>query len=408
MPEQPGSTILGDLTVLDLSHQFAGAFAACLLADLGADVTVVEHPNGSPMRTMLPQVETESLWWKAMARGKRVMTLDLHEPRDRDIVLRLAARADVVVENFRPGTLERWGLGPKDLERAGSRAVMLRISGFGQTGPYRDRPGYGTIAEAISGFAHLNGEPDGPPMFPSATLADGATGLFGAFGVMAAVFDRLKRDRTEVQVVDAALYGSLFRLIPTQVLVYDQLGEIPIRPGNFLGSHGVLRNLYECQDGTYFCLSAIGDAPIRRILRAARATELERELGEALEPASERDFGGFLIECDAAVAEWARNRTWDEVSQRLREQDAVFQRVYDVADIVADPHYDARGDLQAVPDERLGPILMPAPFPKFPGREHHVAHAGPARGQHTDEILRELDGEAEDSTMSVGLKGIAG
>lgn len=406
MPERASVPVLHGLRVLDLAHQFAGSFAACLLADLGAEVITVENPAGGPLRTMLPQKQAQSLWWKAMGRGKRVMTLDLRTERGRELAIALARRSDAIVENFRPGTLERWGLGPDQLEQGGVSAVMLRLSGFGQTGPYSRRPGYGTIAEAMSGFAHLNGEPDGPPMFPSATLADGTSGLFGAFGVLAAVHDRLRRPQEGVQVVDVALYESLFRLIPTQMLVYDQLGEVPCRPGNFLGSHGVLRNLYRCVDGVYFVVSAIGDAPIRRILQAAGAEELQAVLADALDPASSRDFHQFLVDSDAAVAAWARTRTWDEVSAALASTDAVFQRVFTIEDIAADPQYEARGDIQAVPDDQLGPIRMPAPFPKFHGREHVVAHAGLEKGHDTEAILGDELGLGPDEIAALRQEGV--
>jgi succinyl-CoA---D-citramalate CoA-transferase len=381
------SGILSGIKILDLSHQYAGSLAACLLADLGADVVVVEQPEGSPLRTMLPRKSGQSLWWKAMGRGKRAITLRLSTPEGRDLALELIRTSDVVIENFRPGTLERWGLGPADLEASGAAVVLLRISGFGQTGPYRERPGYGTIAEAMSGFAHLNGFPDGPPVFPSTTVADGVAGVFGAYGILAALLGR-RRERRGVEVVDVSLVEGLFRLIPTQMLIYDQLGEVVRRPGNFLGSHGVLRNLYTCSDGIYFCVSAIGDAPIRRVLRAVGAAELERRLADTLRGSAE-GFGEFLRECDAAVAMWAVGRSYAAAAEVLESADVVFQRVYTVADIATDPHYLARGDLISVPDAELGSILMPAPFPKFPHRDHPVQHAGPALGTHTQEVLTE-------------------
>ncbi|MDE3074049.1 MAG: CoA transferase, partial [Chloroflexota bacterium] len=228
-----GEGPLVGLRVLDLSHQYSGALTACLLADLGAEVIAVEHPGGSPIRTMLPKKDGESLWWKVLQRGKKAITLNLSTERGRELMLRLARRSEVMVENFRPGTLERWRIGPKDLEAEGVSLILLRTSGFGQTGPDSGRPGFGTVAEAMSGFAYLNGFPDGPPVFPSVSLADGVAATFGAFGLMAALCARLRgQDGTGVQVVDVALFEGLFRLVPTQVQGYDLLGYVPKRPGN--------------------------------------------------------------------------------------------------------------------------------------------------------------------------------
>jgi crotonobetainyl-CoA:carnitine CoA-transferase CaiB-like acyl-CoA transferase len=378
--------VLAGLRVLDLSHQYSGGLAACLLGDLGAEVTVVEHPAGSPMRTMLPKKQGESLWWKAVARGKRAITLDLSKPEGADLLRRLVAAADVVVENFRPGTLERWGLGPEDLGRVRDGLVVLRISGFGQTGPKRDSPGFGTVAEAMSGFAHLNGLVDGPPIFPSTTLADGTAATFGALGVLAKLVQRGATMWPGAQVVDVALFEPLFRLIPTQMLSLDQFGVAPTRPGNFLGSHGVLRNLYRTADGVYFVVSAIGHEPIRRILEAVGASDLEARVATAIASQEPEGFETFLAEADAAVKAWAGGQPWETVAERLAASGAVYQRVYDAADIARDEQFLERDDLIQVEDALLGDLLMPGVMPKFPGQPHVVSHAGAMLGQHNEEI----------------------
>lgn len=388
--EPLGAPVLSGVKVLDLSQHYSGALAACLLADLGADVVAVEHPKGSPMRTMLPRKDGESLWWKVTARGKRVITLDLSKHEGAEIALQLAQKVDVLIENFRPGTLERWGLGPEQLGERCDSLVMLRISGFGQTGPMRDRPGFGTAAEAMSGFAHLNGHPDESPMFPSTTLADGVAGTFGALGVVSLLLNLLRDPKPGVHVVDTALFETLFRIIPVHIAQYDQLGVAPKRPGNFLGSHGVLRNLYRTADEVYFAVSAIGDRTMRRILDAAGAGDLSQQVAEVIAASDAEAFEAFLIRADAAVGEWAAGETWEKVAERLGESGAVFQRVYDAADIIEDPVYLAREDIVAVPDEKLGPIRMQGIVPKFPGRAHRVKHAGPARGRHNAEVYHEL------------------
>lgn len=399
--------VLAGLRVLDCSHMYAGSFAGCLLADLGAEVIAVEHPTGSPLRTMLPRSEGQSVWWKAMGRGKQAITLKLSDPRAKPILIDLLADADVMIENFRPGTLEKWGLGPSDLEAAGVDLVMLRISGFGQTGPYSQRPGYGTIAEAMSGLANLTGFADGPPMFPSASLADGVAGLFGAFGALAATFARREQQHTSgVEVIDVALFETLFRLIPTQVLIHDQLGETIRRPGNFLGSHGVLRNLYECKDGTFFCISAIGQAPISRVFQAIGADDLDARLRGALEERGGNTLERLLEEGNDRMTEWAEQRPYSEVAEALAATDAVFERVFSMDDIAADEQYRSRKDIVAVPDVDLGEIRMPAPTPKFSRHQHTVLRAGAPLGAETDTVLRERAGLSPETIDELRKAGV--
>jgi crotonobetainyl-CoA:carnitine CoA-transferase CaiB-like acyl-CoA transferase len=377
-----------------------------LLGDLGADVLTVEHPQGSPIRTMLPKKGQHSMWWKVVQRGKKNISLDLSKPKGREIFLRLARDFDLMVENFRPGTLERWGLGPKDLEAAGLNLVLLRISGFGQSGPRRDQPGFGTVAEAMSGFATLNGFPDGPPVFPSTTLADGVSATFGAFGMLAALVGRLRGGTRGVEVVDQALFEGLYRLIPTQVAGYDQLGKVPIRPGNFLSSHGVLRNLYRSKDGFYFCVSAVGSAAIRRILVAAEAEDLIQRVDGGVMNAPQEEVEAFLVDCNTHLTAWSGKAQIAELMRRLQEADAVHMRIYDVSDIVKDPHYLAREDVLEVPDDELGTIRMQGVVPKFPGRKHTVRHGGKARGADNEAIYGGLLKMSEEELRKLREEGI--
>ncbi len=383
--------VLEGLRVLDFSHQYSGALSASLLADLGASVIAVEHPARAPIRTMLPRRGEQSVWWSVIQRGKQAITLDISTSRGRELAIDLARHADVICENFRPGTLEKWRLGPADLTREGVTAVMLRISGFGQSGPLRERPGFGTVAEAMSGFAYLNGEPDGPPMFPSTTLADGVAATFGAFGVMAALWGQARNGpRTGVEVVDVALFEGMFRLIPTQIASYDQLGAVPMRPGNKLTSHGVLRNLFQSADGTWFVVSAVGPAAIRRLLVASEATDQIARLDDGVMAAAPATVVEFLDECDALLGAWAASWDWKVLDQRLSEADAVHQLIFNAEDIVADPHYQARGDLIEVADDVLGPVLMQGVVPKFPGRTHTIERAGRPRGTDNLAVFTEL------------------
>jgi crotonobetainyl-CoA:carnitine CoA-transferase CaiB-like acyl-CoA transferase len=400
-PETPGSEtyppILGGLRVLDLSHQYSGALAASLLADLGATVLAVEHPSKKAIRTMLPRKGEESMWWKVVGRGKHLITLDIGSERGREMVLELARDAEVIIENFRPGTLEKWQLGPEDLAAAGVNAVMLRISGFGQTGPARGKPGFGTVAEAMSGFAYLNGESDGSPTFPSTTLADGVAAVFGAFGLLAALVGRHRgQPGPSVEVVDMALFEGLFRIIPTQIAGYDQLGLVPVRPGNRLTSHGVLRNLYTTKDGRYFVVAGVGPVPVKRIMRAVGAGDLAARVDAGVMNGDPKDVEEYLNTCDAVVVEWAAKHDFDEVKEAMGLADAVFQTVYNVADIVTDEQYAAREDLIRVPDDALGEILMQGIVPKFPSRDHRVRWAGAARGADNASVYGERLGLTKD------------
>ncbi|GAA1840079.1 CoA transferase [Pseudonocardia ailaonensis] len=388
---------LAGIKVLDLAHQYAGALAGSMMADFGADVVAVEHPNGNMVRTMLPLKDGTSLWWKVAGRGKRAITLKLSDPEGRELALKLAREADVIIENFRPGTLERWQLGPADLEAAGVDAVMLRISGFGQTGRHRTRPGFGSVAEAMSGFAHLTGMPDGPPTFPSTTLADGVTGTFGCLGVMAALTGKFRGVAPAgVQVVDASLVESLFRLIPTQVIGYDQLGLVPMRPGNFIGDHGVLRNLYESKDGVWFTASAVGAATIRRILTTVSAEDLIPEIETTLASHDRDTLEGFFRRADDRVVAWAKERTYAEIDAALLAGGVVYERVYDIAAIYEDPFFTERENIIDVKDVELGRVKMQGIAPKLPGYDLEVRHAGPSRGQDTEAVLGELGLDAEE------------
>lgn len=402
----PKPGVLSGLRILDIAHQYSGALTASLLGDLGAEVVSIEHPKGSPIRTMLPKRGEESLWWKAVQRGKTNITLDLSSSRGRELFLSFVGEFDILVENFRPGTLERWRLGPADLEAAGASLALLRISGFGQSGPMRDLPGFGTVAEAMSGFAHLNGYPDGPPTFPSTTLADGVAAIFGAFGCLAAHIARSREGRRGVEVVDVALFEGIFRLIPTQILSQHLLGIAPRRPGNFLSSHGVLRNLYLTKDARYLCVSAVGPQAIRRIIMAPGAAELVSRIDAGVMHEEQAVVEAFLVACNDALTRWAAAHSYDELAQALTREGAVFNRVYDAKDIVEDSHYQARGDLIEVPDAQFGSILMQGVVPKFPGREHRVSSAGQARGAGNAAFYERRLGLTTETMLSLRRDGV--
>jgi crotonobetainyl-CoA:carnitine CoA-transferase CaiB-like acyl-CoA transferase len=387
--------ILSGMRVLDISHQYAAANCCAILADLGAEVLQVEHPSGSPIRAMLPKKGEHSMWWKVVERGKKHITLNLSKPRGRDFLLQLAKDYDVIVENFRPGTLEKWGLGPTDLERAGLNLTLVRISGFGQTGPYSPRPGYGSVAEAMSGFAHMTGFPDGPPTFPSNSLADGVASLWAVIGTLASLYGN-GRDAEGVEVVDVSLVEGLYRIIPTQVAAFQQMGLVQTRPGNYLGDHGTLRNVYRTRDDKWFIVAATGNT-IRDILVGVDAQELIEVFDSGLYFHGDHDaVAQFLRRCNEFVFEWSARRDYSQATAALTAADAVHAPVYSAAEIMNDPHFKARGQLVTLPDEDLGEVTMQGIVPRFPGRDHAISHPGRARGADNEAFYASKGVTAED------------
>ncbi len=377
--------ILTGLRVLDISHQYAAANCCAILADLGADVLQVEHPSGGPIRSMLPKKGAHSMWWKVVERGKKHITLNLSKARGREMLLGLAKDYDVIVENFRPGTLEKWGLGPEDLEKAGLNLTMVRISGFGQTGPYSPRPGYGSVAEAMSGFAHMTGFPDGPPTFPSTSLADGVASLWAVIGTLASLYGT-GRKAQGVEVVDVALLEGLLRIIPTQVAAYQQMGVVQTRPGNYLGDRGTLRNVYRSRDGKWFIVAATGNT-VRDIMVGVGAHELVEVFDTGLVHGEDTAaIGAFLKRCNEYITSWSAANDYEQVTAALTAADAVHAPVYSAAEIMEDPHLKAREQLVTLPDEELGEFTMQGIVPRFPGRDHKIRHAGRAKGTDNEEF----------------------
>jgi crotonobetainyl-CoA:carnitine CoA-transferase CaiB-like acyl-CoA transferase len=383
--KNPGTGVLAGLKVLDLSHHYSAAFAGVLLADLGADVTVLESPDGNVLRGMLPHSGDTPLWTSIVERNKSNISLRLSHSEARPIFLKLANDFDVIIENFRPGTLERWGLGPEDLTAAGVSIVMLRVSGYGQTGPKSPLPGFGGAAEAMSGLSQMTGTEDGLPLLLSTAVADGAAGAFGAIGLLAALWQRANaqakgiQGEPQVEVVDIALFEAMFRLIPTQVIEYDQCGTIPGRAGS-VKEHGVLRNVYGTADGVHFCVSAVGARAIRRTLEATGSTLLTKKLDDGILDTGESNVVAFVNESDQSLREWASHLPYEEVATRFHAMEVVHERVLTVADIVVDEHYLAREDVIVVDDPDLGPVRMPGVIPKFSGFKHEVRHSGRSVG----------------------------
>ncbi|MET8908734.1 CoA transferase [Micromonospora sp. NPDC004551] len=390
---------LHGIKVVDLATLFAGPLAAAFLGDFGADVVKVEHPaKPDPSRGHGPAKDGVGLWWKVLGRNKRAVTLNLSQPEGADLLRRLLADADVLVENFRPGTLERWGLGPDELHAVNPRLVIARISGFGQIGPYAPRPGFGTLAEAMSGFAAATGEPDGPPTLPPFGLADSVTALAAAYAVMLALRGRDLTGRG--QVVDLAIIEPIMAMLGPQITWYDQLGYVQPRLGN-RSNNNAPRNTYRCADGRWVAVSTSAQSIAERVVRLVGRPELVDEPWFA----TGSGRAAHADELDAAVGAWVAKRDRDEVVAAFEAAQAAVAPVYDVRDILADPQYAALGTVVSVPDEELGEVRMQnVPF-RMSDSPGEIRHAGRRHGQDTEAVLGAL-GLTADELAALRERGV--
>jgi formyl-CoA transferase len=374
---------LQGLRVLDVATLFAGPLAATMLGDFGADVIKVEHPRGDPVRLHGYTKDGVNLWWKVISRNKRAIALYLGDGDGQEIFRRLAASADVVIENFRPGTLERWGLGYDVLARDNPGLVLARVTGFGQFGPYAPRAGFGTLAEAMSGFAHITGEADGPPTLPPFGLADGIAGLTTAFAILTAL---RARDRTgRGQVVDLAIIEPILTVLGPQPTVYDQLGVVQTRQGN-RSVNNAPRNTYLTADGKWLAISTSAQSVAERVMRLVERPDLIEQPWFA----SGSDRARHADELDEAVGAWIRSRTRAEVVDAFEAAEAAVAPIYDVVDVLADPQYQALESIVSVADEELGPVRMQNVLFRLSDTPGSVRHAGPRLGEHTRDVLAEI------------------
>jgi crotonobetainyl-CoA:carnitine CoA-transferase CaiB-like acyl-CoA transferase len=392
---------LRGLRVIDAGNMIAGPLAATQLADFGADVIKVELPEvGDSMRHWTPMKEGRSLWWKVIGRNKKLVTLTLSRAEGQEIFRDLVRDADIVIENYRPGTFERWGLGYAELSQINPRLVLVRVSGFGQTGPYAKRGGYGTVAEAFSGIPSFTGFPDRPPTLPGFPMADSVAATFAAMSAMFAVYNR-DHNGGRGQEIDVSLYEPLFRLVEAQVIGYDQLGIVKTRQGNRL-SEDSPRNTYRTRDGRWIGISASSRRTFERLAMAMDMPELltdPRFADNAARCAND-------VELDALIAAWFAKRDCDAVMELFASRDVVAGPVLDIRDIISDPHYLARQDIVAVDDDDFGSVQMQGVVPKFSDTPGAVRHAGRALGADNRAVYVESMGMSEQKFADLQASGV--
>lgn len=379
---------LQGLKVIEMGQLIAGPFASKLLGEFGADVIKIEPPGvGDPLRKWRKIKDGTSLWWHVQSRNKRSLTLDLKQTEAQEIVRKLVSEADVLVENFRPGTLEGWGLSYEALKAINPRLIMLRISGYGQTGPYRDLPGFGVIGEAMGGLRHLSGYPGQAPVRVGISIGDSLSSLYGVIGVLLALQERARSG--EGQEIDVALYESVFAMMESLIPEYDAFGYIREPAGSALP--GITpSNSYPCKDGSYVLIAGNGDSIYKRLMSLIGRDDLGND--PRLAQNDGRSQHAELI--DGAIAEWTAQRGRDEVIEALKGARVPAGYPYTAADIVQDPHYLARQMIEQV-QTSVGPLKVPGVLPKLSRTPGRIGTGGPQLGEHNDDILEGLGLSAE-------------
>lgn len=390
---------LSGIRVLEMGQLIAGPFAAKMLAEFGAEVIKVEPLKGDPLRKWRLLHEGTSVWWEVQSRNKKSVTLDLQHPDAQDIVRRLVAEVDVVIENFKPGTLEKWGLGWEDLRAINSRLIMLRVSGYGQTGPYRDRPGFGVIGEAMGGLRHLSGEPGRAPVRVGVSIGDSLSALHGVIGVLMALRS-LEQNGGKGQMIDVALYESVFNMMESLIPEYSVFNHVRQPAGSSLPGIAP-SNAYLCRDGKYVLIAGNGDGIFKRLMYVIGRPDM------AEDPALQNNAGRVeqVEKIDQAIAQWTSQHELDEVMEALNLNHVPVGHVYDAEDIVRDPHFQARGMIldSTLPDGT--PVLVPGIVPKLSETPGEIRHKAPLLGQHTEEVLKSL-GIDESRIQSLREQGV--
>lgn len=392
---------LAGLKVIDAATIFAAPFTATLLGDFGADVIKIEKPRvGDPLRAMGGSKNGTPLWWKIYARNKRALTLDLASSEGQQVFRQLTQDADVLIENFRPGTMEGWGLGWDALHALNPNLTMLRVSGFGREGPYRNKPGFGTLCEGMSGFAMLNGHPDGPPTVAPMGVGDCIAGLYGAVGVLVALLARSK-GLSAGQCVDVSLLDSLFSIIAYQVAEFDQLGRVLLRTGNRSAS-SVPRNIYKTRDERWITVSSSTNNLALRVLRMIGGDALAGDERFSTESARgcNADALDTIVEC------WVAERSLEEAMAQFELHDAAAAPAYDIAQIFGEAQFRATETLIAIEDEELGTVQMPNLVPRLSETPGAISFPGRSIGQDTLAVLRQKTSLSEAQIAELQRLGV--
>jgi succinyl-CoA---D-citramalate CoA-transferase len=381
--QQPTAGPLQGVRVLELGSLIAGPFCAKTLADFGAEVIKVEPPgDGDPLRRWRRMRNGVSLWWHVQSRNKKSITLDLRKAEGQAVVRRLARRCDIMIENFRPGALERWNLGWDTLSAENPDLILVRISGYGQTGPYRARPGFAAIAEAFGGLRYVTGYPDRPPVRPNLSIGDTLASLHGVIGALLALHHLKNGGRG--QVIDVALYESVFNVMESLLPEYDAQGVVRERSGSALPGIAP-SNLYPCGDGHYVLIAGNADSLYQRLMTTIGREDLRDDPGLA------RNDGraARMAEIDDAIGAWTAQRRQEEVLAAMEQAEVPAGRIYSAADIAADPHYAARGMIENIVAADGEPLKVPGIVPKLSSSPGAIRSTAPALGEHTDAVLRE-------------------
>ncbi|HEY3314061.1 MAG TPA: CoA transferase [Bacillota bacterium] len=388
----PGNPPLSGLKVIDAATMMAAPWAATYLGDYGAEVIKVEHPKTGDQSRKFGTVKDDiGLFWKSLSRNKKCVTLNFSRPEGQEVFLKLAKDADVFIENFRPGTLEKWGLGWDVLHANNPRLIVLRCTGFGQTGPYAQRAGFGTVAESMSGFAAMNGYPDSGPTLPPIALADGVTSIFAALAIMIAVYERDVRGSGLGQVIDICLYEPLMRLVEASIIDYDLLKILPTRMGNRINT-AAPRTVYKTGDGKWVGLSASAQPIAEKVFQAIGRPELITDPRFKDNPSRVQN----VDELDAIIGGWMLEHTQAEVMDILLGAGAVVGPIYNMDQIFTDPQVVHRESLVSVKDKDFGQVTMPNVVAKFSRTPGSIRFTGPAKGEHNEEVFGALGLSADD------------